>query len=284
MDYWILLWSFTFSIGINLIFFIIAFIIKTDIFTDITYALSFIVLSLFVFIWKQNFSVIQISLFIAYNIWAIRIGSYLLFRILKTKVDHRFDNMRNNFWRFGSFWILQGLSVFIIAIPTIFCLSINQNYFNTNFSAYGVIFVVLALVCLGIETIADWQKFSFYNQKTNKKTFINYGLWKYSRHPNYFGEIGFWYFMTIAFLFAYLGSNHSRTEDWLQLLWLFSPIYINLLIVFVSGVPLLEIRANEKLKNNQSYQAYVNKTSSVFFFIGKKGHIYAVIKKEKNSN
>ena len=277
MDYWILLWSLGISIIINLIFFIIAFIIKTDVFTDITYALNFLIIGIFVVVWKQNFSLIQVSMFVFYNLWAIRIGIYLLIRILKIKVDHRFDKIRENFWKFSYFWFLQSISVFLISIPTIFCFSINANKFTSSLSYYSLIFIFLAIIFLLIETIADQQKFLFYTKK-RKKEFIDYGLWKKSRHPNYFGEIGFWYSMTSCFIFSYLLNNHNKLEDWLQILWLLSPIYLNLLIVFVSGIPILEKRAKQKFKNNKDYQNYIKETPILLFIIGKKGSIKLIEK------
>lgn len=281
MDYWILLWSFILILGINLIFFLIAFVIKTDIFTDITYSLSFVVVAAATVIWKQNFSPVQITLFVLYNVWAFRAGIYLFIRILKTKVDHRFDKMRDHFFKFGTFWILQALSVFIISMPTVFALSINESYFSTNFNYYSLIFIVLAVMFLTIETIADWQKYRFHiNNKSQNNDFIDYGMWKNSRHPNYFGEIGFWYMLAGMFLLDFLTNNHGSVSNYLQLLWLISPIYINLLLVFVSGVPLLEVSSAKKLWNNKAYQAYLAKTPCLVFLIGKRGPI-AKVKKMK---
>lgn len=279
MNYWILLWTLLISIGINMFFFLIAYTIKTDVFTDITYALTFILLSIITISWKQNFSPVQIVLLIIYNLWAIRIGSYLFVRILKTKVDHRFDKMRNSFLKFGMFWILQALTVFIISIPIIFALSIKSSYFSSSFNYYTLIFIVLSIIFLIIETLADWQKYFFYKSKKNEKQqFINYGLWKDSRHPNYLGEIGFWYSLVSMFLLDYLMKNHSTLENWLQFLWLLSPLYINFLLVFVSGIPLLEIKSAKRFIENNSYQEYINKTPCLVFLIGKKGHINKVKK------
>ncbi|WP_342276996.1 DUF1295 domain-containing protein [Spiroplasma endosymbiont of Nebria brevicollis] len=280
MDFYIILWVLLISLGINLTFFILAFIFKTDILTDITYCLSFIILSVVIVTWKQNFSPVQICLFILYNLWALRLGSYLLMRIITTKIDHRFDKMRNRFWKFGMFWVLQGLSVFLISIPTIFALSIDANYFNSNFSYYSIIFIALAVLFLLIETIADWQKFRFYKKKRKIDFFINYGLWKDCRHPNYLGEIGFWYMMTGLLLCdLFIKNLNNKNLDYLiHLLWLLSPMYINILLIKVSGVPLLEINQWQKLHDNMKYQEYLKTTSCVLFYIGKKGPINKVSK------
>lgn len=280
MDFYIILWTLLIALGINLTLFVVTFIVKTDILTDITYCLSFIILSVIFVIWKQNFSPVQICLFVLYNFWALRLGSYLLMRIIITKVDHRFDKIRNSFWKLGMFWILQGLSVFLISIPTIFALSINASYFNSSFNYYLIIFISLAILFLLIETIADWQKFCFYKNKTNSHLFINYGLWKDCRHPNYLGEIVFWYMMTGIFLCdLFIKNLNNENLDYLiHLLWLLSPMYINILLITISGVPLLEVNQWKKLHDNMKYQEYLKTTSCVVFYIGKKGPINKIRK------
>lgn len=275
MDYLIIIWIFFISIGINLIFFIIAFILKSDIFTDLTYTLTFIILSITIVTWKKQWSLTQILLFTAINIWALRLGSYLFIRIIKTKVDHRFDKMRNSFVKFGSFWLLQGISVAIISLPTIFALSINKNHFSQN-HYYNFIPFILFLCFFFFEIISDYQKNKFY-QLDNHPPFLQTGLWKISRHPNYFGEIMIWWSICIIFLSNYI--TDSYTIFW-NLLWLLSPLYITLLIIFVSGIPILEKNSYFKLKNNLQYQEYLAKTSILIPWIGKKG----LPKKLRNSN
>lgn len=280
MDFYLIIWVLLITLANNLCFFIIAFIFKTDVFTDITYCLSFILLSTFVVIWKQNFSPVQICLLVLYHLWALRLGSYLLTRVIITKVDHRFDKIRNHFCKFGLFWILQALSVFIISLPTIFALSLDEVYFNTKFNYYLIIFIFLALLFLVIETIADCQKFQFYLKKTKKEQFLNYGLWKDCRHPNYLGEIGFWYAMTGLMLcdLFFNNLNSANLNYLLHLLWLLSPLYLNILLVKISGVPLLEIKQWTKFHKQIEYQTYLKNTSCVLFYIGKKGPINKVKK------
>ncbi|AGM25366.1 DUF1295 domain-containing protein [Spiroplasma chrysopicola] len=286
INYIFILYTFIISLGLNLVFFAIAFLLKSDAFTDITYALTFVLTTSIILGWKQNFSLFQIVLYVLVLLWAIRLGTYLLIRIIKIKVDHRFDKMRNSFWKFLGFWILQAISVFIIVLPTTFVLFIDGSYFDsTNY--YTFIFVGISLFGLLYETIGDAQKFIFFQNK--KGEFIQTGLWKNSRHPNYFGEIVFWMFLTIAFLFNLILKNYSDNKMiLLQLLWLLSPLYILLLLNFVSGLPLLEISAYKKLKDNAAYQTYVQKTSAIIPYCGKKGHILRVKKmindKKINSN
>ncbi|WP_425379369.1 DUF1295 domain-containing protein [Spiroplasma endosymbiont of Stenodema calcarata] len=284
INYIFILYIFLISLFLNLIFFIVAFFLKSDAFTDITYALTFILIATIILIWKQNVSLIQIIIYVLVLMWSIRLGTYLLIRILKVKVDHRFDKIRNSFFKFLGFWILQAISVFLIILPASFALFINSKYFDSR-NYYTLLFFAISLFGLVIETISDIQKYSYYQNIPADSKFINTGLWKISRHPNYFGEIVFWMFLTIGFLFNLILKNYENNSlILLNLLWLLSPIYILLLINFVSGVPLLEINSYQKLKNNSNYNHYVKKTSTFIPFLGKKGHILRVkkiIKHEK---
>ena len=274
MNYLFILWIFLISLGINYIFFVVAYFLKTDLFTDLTYSMTFTFISTVLLIWCKNFSVYQIAIYVLVNLWAIRIGFYLGQRIAKIKVDHRFDNLRNSFVKFLGFWTLQAISVMLIGLPAFFSLTINQSYFNvTNY--LFLIFLLLAIVFLGLESWADYSKFYFYNRRKNKTDFVKTGIWKYSRHPNYFAEISFWFMVCSLFIFGFLITNSiSITKNALFILWFLSPIYLMLLINFVSGVPLLEKRSAKTRANIKEYQDYVKKTPCVIPFIGLKRKDY----------
>ena len=275
MDYWVILWSLLISLGINYSFFVVAFIWKTDAFTDITYSLSFSLLSIIFLAWFQNTSLYQILLFVLINLWALRLGSYLLWRIMKIKVDHRFDKMRNSFWRFGLFWTLQAITVFLVALPTVFALSVSQTLVAVN-NDWVWLFAILALASLIYEAVADISKFRFYNRRKHPTEFIQTGLWKLSRHPNYFGEICFWYFMVAIYWFGFYFNQGMTTNSAWQLLWVLSPVYLMLTVNLLSGVPLLEIKAHHRMQNDPTYQNYLTVTPCVIPLIGKRGPIWRV--------
>ena len=244
------------SLILNLIFFIIAWIIKSDIFTDITYSATFLLTTLIIFLIKKNYGVISIILLVLISLWSIRLGTYLFIRIKKIKIDHRFDNMRKHFWKFGGFWLLQAFSIWIINMQSYLGIINDNNQFNY----LSIIFVFLAIIFLSIETIADLQKWNWIN---SKGTFINKGLWQISRHPNYFGEIGFWWMIS-----GFVLINHN---SWYNFIGLIGPIWITILIYFVSGIPMLEKNSFQKYKNNHAYIEYISKTPILMPFIGKKG-------------
>lgn len=279
MEFINILWVFLISFGINYFFFIFAWIFKSDVFTDITYALSFSVLSIIFFAWKQNFHINQILVFVLMNLWALRLGTYLFMRIIKIKVDHRFDNMRNSFLKFGGFWTLQALVVFLTSLPGIMFLNYDASLLIKNSSTnFASLILLISLFGLIFETIGDYQKNVFYNNKSKNKedtnnVFIQTGLWKISRHPNYFGESCVWYGIAITMIATILISDSKLSENYIYIIFLLSPVLLNLSLIYVSGLKLLEEKEWSKLKDNVEYQNYIKNTSMIIPFIGKKGKL-----------
>lgn len=231
------------SLGINLLMFIPAFIFKTDTLTDISYAVTFVVVALFGLL-SGDTSLVKIIYFLAVLLWAIRLGSYLLTRIRKIGKDKRFDGMRENFLLFLRFWFLQGLTVWVVMIPW-------TLFFNTNYADITMVSLVglaIFLVGLTIEAIADIQKYRFINNPENKGKWIDTGLWSISRHPNYLGEIMVWVGSYVFVLPALSG--------WGLIIGLAGPLFISFMILFISGVPILEKGADKIWGTNPAYQEY----------------------------
>ena len=242
------LWmTFFISLGIQIALFIPAFFFRTDKLTDLSYGLTFILLTWIVFL-KNAYSPLKLLLAIMITLWGLRLAGYLFARILKTKRDKRFDGIRESFPRFFSFWVLQGVSVWIILLSTIIFL--NNVSICATLTGIGAVVWVIGI---SIEATSDQQKYAFGRQAENKGKWIHAGLWKYSRHPNYFGEITCW-------LGIYLLAFSSLPGIY-KLLALVSPLYIAFLIVFVSGLPKLEKQADEKWGSDRDYQDYKKRTS-----------------------
>ena len=212
----------------QILFFLIANAFKTDKLTDLAYGLSFVILINYLFFNSQQ-SLLLLLPTVLISIWGLRLAIYLFIRILKINKDQRFNQIRQKFWSFLGFWLLQALSIFAVSLSFMLAFKLNLN--NPNFSYWQIIALVFAGLALGIESIADAQKYRFKNNPQNRGQFIQSGLWKHSRHPNYLGEILFWWSIWLYFL-PTLG-NYS-------ILAIISPVYITVLIRFVSGVPLLE--------------------------------------------
>lgn len=242
------------SLGINIAMFLLAFLLRTDKFTDISYAVTFMVIIAAGLFWG-GISIPPLILAFVVFLWAARLGGYLLIRIAKIGKDSRFDERREHFWRFLAFWLLQGLSVWVILIPSMLFL-VGAPESVPVWSFVGLLVFALGL---GVEAAADGQKYRFINNLENKGKWIESGLWRYSRHPNYFGEICVWvgiYIFTLGGLI-----DLSGLFGFPALLGAVSPIYITLLLLFVSGVPILEKKADEKWGDDPAYQKYKHTTS-----------------------
>ncbi len=238
------------SLAINGFFFILAAFLRTDIFTDITYSLSFLVLVIILLATSAGRNTVQLLTFTFVVIWALRLGSYLFNRILHTKVDHRFDDKRDSFVRFGAFWLLQAITVWAVMLPVYGILSLDTvPYLAPVYLLPGALVFLLGLV---IETIADMQKYNFKMKAENKSKFMSTGIWKYSRHPNYFGEMLVWWGIALPGILLFDGVA------WLYFL---GPVFITVLLLFVSGIPLLEKSADRKWGNDESYIRYKKTTS-----------------------
>ena len=233
------------SFLIQIFFFIFAASYKSDKVTDLSYGLSFIILALYSIFTRGTFYLTQIIITVMILVWGLRLAGYLFIRILKIKRDKRFDGIRENFVKFASFWIIQALSVWIIMLPATFVLN-SADLPLTTLSYIGISVWTIGFL---IETIADHQKFTF---KNKNKGFINTGLWKFSRHPNYFGEITLWWGLFMVII-PYLSGLY-----WLTIL---GPLFITFILLFVSGIPILEKRYNKKYGHLTEYQEYKKKTS-----------------------
>jgi len=235
------LWMLIIALGINILMFIPAYIFKTDKLTDISYALTFVVVAFSGYIFSQK-SIAQFILLILVIVWAIRLGAFLFIRINKNKKDSRFDNLRQNFYKFLGFWLLQGITVFLILVPGIIFWSQTKTIINWT-SLFGIMIYIFGLF---IESIADIQKYQFRNKKL--KNWIDSGIWRISRHPNYLGEIIIWIGVYIYVI---------PSLEWnLKIIALIGPVYIAVLLIFVSGIPILEKSADKKWGNIKDYNKY----------------------------
>lgn len=242
------------ALGINILMFIPAFKFKTDKLTDLSYSLTFIILIILALI-LSNITTTKIILSLMVLAWGLRLGIFLFIRIRKMKKDKRFDGMRESFFRFLKFWVLQGFAVWVILIPSLFFINSKINEVIWP----GLIIWALGLI---IESIADFQKYAFKQDKKNKDKFIQTGIWKYSRHPNYFGEMLCWIGI---YVFVFNSLTYIQ-----KIIALSSPLFIIILLLFVTGLPMLEKYADKKWGKQKDYQEYKRKTSILIPWIPKK--------------
>ncbi|MDA9616850.1 DUF1295 domain-containing protein [Flavobacteriaceae bacterium] len=237
---------------IQWVLFIPAYLFKTEKFYDLAGSSTYIfAVSYILYDSSQNLT--NLILGTAIIIWAVRLGSFLFFRIKKAGEDKRFKEIKQSPTRFFLAWSLQGMWVSVCSLCALTALS-TENGVVLN----GYLFLGFGLFLTGflIEIIADKQKSKFRSNTDNKDKFINTGLWSKSRHPNYLGEIILWLGISIMSISSLSG---------LQYLTLVSPLFTYLLLVYVSGVRLLEESGNKKWGHLNSYKEYVKNTPVLFF-------------------
>lgn len=240
--------SFAIALALNGAFFAVAAARRTDVVTDLSYSLTFALLAV-VLPFTGGRHPVQLVASLLVVLWAVRLGTYLFRRILRMKVDHRFDGMRDKPLRFARFWLLQAVAVAVIMLPVSYLLD------RSDAPGFGAWALIGAVVCLGgllIEAAADAQKSAFKAEATNRGRIITTGLWRYSRHPNYFGEILVWWGL-FAYAVPFLhGAAFAVVAG---------PVFITLLLLFVSGIPPLERSADEKYGDDALYRDYKRRTS-----------------------
>ncbi len=180
--------------------------------------------------------------------WSIRLASFLFLRISRAGKDSRFDDIKNRPPRFLLAWTLQGLWVLLTAACA---LAVITGGNREPLGAIGYIGIAVWTAGILIEIVADRQKSAFRADPANKGRFINTGLWAWSRHPNYFGEIVLWTGMAIIAI--------PVLEGW-QWATLVSPLFVTFLLTKVSGVPMLEKSADERWGGQQDYETYKRNT------------------------
>ncbi len=236
------------SILVNAAFFAYAAAKRTDVVTDLSYSLSFGLVSVALILLNGDAPVAALAPAALTVAWAVRLGAYLFGRIIVTKVDHRFDGMREYPLKFARFWILQAAAVMIILLPV--TASVASAAAPRAFGPFELAGLGLWIAGFLIEAIADAQKAAF--KRGGNPAFISSGLWAYSRHPNYFGEALLWWGLFVYVLPALSGA---------LFLAVLGPVFITLLLLFVSGIPLLEKSADAKYAADPAYAAYKRRTS-----------------------
>ena len=243
------------SFIIHWLLFIPAYAFKTEKFYDLTGTISYISIVLYVLLSSTdgiiNFGNMIVSSLII--MWTIRLGTFLFTRIKKAGEDKRFREIKKSFsWFFMAFTI-SGMWVSICTICAL--TGISNGIELTGITYIGIIIFIIGFA---LEIISDNQKTNFRKIEYNKDKFITTGLWKYSRHPNYLGEIVLWTGVAII--------SYSSLEIY-QMFTLVSPIFTYLLLVNVSGINLLEKSGDKKWGHLESYKIYKKNTPRLIGFL-----------------
>ncbi len=234
---------------IQWVVFVPSYLLQTERFFDLTGGLTYVTVAVVAVLLSEAPDARAWLLAAMVAVWAVRLSSYLFLRIRKAGADKRFDDIKPSFPRFLNTWTLQGLWVTITASAALAAITSTTRVELGTVTAIGL---VLWVVGFALEITADAQKSSFRGDPANKGRFISTGLWSWSRHPNYFGEILLWVGVAVVALPA------LRGWQWVALL---SPVFVFLLLTRVSGVPLLEKSADARWGGQADYEAYKARTS-----------------------
>jgi steroid 5-alpha reductase family enzyme len=188
-------------------------------------------------------------------LWCARLGAFLFIRIRECGEDTRFEVIRVTPLRFFSLWNIQGLWVFLTLLPVL--LTIVHGVDNPAVEPLDVAGAAVWTIGYFLEVVADWQKTLFRRDSRNKGKFISSGLWTYSRHPNYLGEMMMW-------VGAFLLAVHALPVALFQALAALGPLFIIILLTTVSGIPLLEKQGDERWGATKAYQDYKARTPVLF--------------------
>ena len=243
-------------VGMQWVAWIPASIGKTERFYDLTGGLTYITIvgfSLWAGSRSEPISSRELIVSLLVVIWSLRLSSFLYLRIHRTGKDGRFDKLKTSSIRFLVPWTIQGLWVFLTMIVVIV---INTQ--ADSAPALGIwdgIGLSIWILGFSIEVIADNQKTVFNSEPNNQGKWIDCGLWSYSRHPNYLGEVLLWTGIAFFGVSCFTGLE--------KIAWI-SPLFIYLLLTRISGIPILDRRALEKWGDDSEYQIY-RKTTPLLF-------------------
>ncbi|KAK3719117.1 hypothetical protein LTR37_004681 [Vermiconidia calcicola] len=259
------------TIAYQLVGFSFAFAFKFDKLTDFMGGTNFVWLAILTLAMSGTTNARQIITSLFIMLWGARLSGFLLFRILKTGKDDRFDDKRDKFFPFLGFWVAQMLWVWVVSLPVIILNSPKVlQYAQPSFGkATDIIAIIIFVIAFVMESVSDIQKYRFKQSQQGKEAgaVCDVGFFKWSRHPNYFGEI-----MTqisifiIAITPASYGALPSGSGAYAALYssmvgW----IFLTVLLLFVSGLPLSERpgakKRYEKGTGWPEYEKYLHDTS-----------------------
>lgn len=226
---------------------------------DLAWGIGFVIVAVTGYLLMPEKTITSTIILILVTIWGVRLFLHLAKRNIGKPEDYRYVNMRK---RWGTSWaklkaylnvfVLQGVLLCIVSLPIFLTMTSSVDAFYW----WNGLGIVIWLIGFYFETVGDYQLTQFKKNAQNKGKLLTTGLWSVTRHPNYFGEALSWWGI---FLISLTSVSH---------LWgIIGPITITLLLLYVSGVPLLE----NKYKERPDFIVYANQTAKFFPFIGKKG-------------
>lgn len=241
------------ALCVQWLFFVPAARFENEKFYDLIGALTYILVVLsgaYIALSRGGLSTRQVVVTAMVCIWAVRLGAYLAHRVYQVGKDGRFDHIKTDPYNFFMAWTLQGLWVVLTTLPVVIILTTQKP--QNQLTVWDYIGWSLWLFGFVIEVLADGQKSKFRQQAKHPGKWIDTGLWSWSQHPNYFGEIMLWLGLFVSGFSLYEG---------IQWIGVISPIFVFVLLTRMSGIPMLQERGDAKWGALPAYRDYRTQTS-----------------------
>lgn len=239
--------------GYMTFWFTLSVIRKRNDIADIAWGLGFVLVTGIAYLLNSAPSLASTLMLLLVSLWGARLSMHIANRNRSKSEDYRYEKWRKE-WKslfyirsYFQVFILQGLLLLIIAIPAVLTAGLENKIDITSWALAGVLLWATGFY---FETVADLQLRKFSLKKTSPNEVLTSGLWRYSRHPNYFGEVLQWWGIWLIMLSTTLPIE-------IKILCLLSPLTITVLILFISGIPMLE----KKFMKNPAYRKYAASTS-----------------------
>ncbi|MDH3470184.1 MAG: DUF1295 domain-containing protein [Acidimicrobiia bacterium] len=233
---------------INWVVFVPSSLAKTEHYYDLTGSATYLTVVAVALLFSDELDARALIVGAMVVVWALRLGSFLFRRVRRVGQDARFDRIKADPLRFFMAWTLQGLWVLL----TMACaLAIITGIEREPIGWVEIAGIVVWVAGFALEVVADRQKSAFKQDPANEGRFITSGLWAWSRHPNYFGEIVLWTGIAVMALPVLSGWRWAT---------LISPVFVVLLLTRGSGIPILEARAEKRWGNEAEFQEYIRNT------------------------
>lgn len=236
---------------INWIVFVPSNRAKTEHYYDLTGSITYLTVTAVAVVLSDDLDARALIVAGLVWVWALRLGTFLFRRVRRDGRDGRFDEIKIDPLRFFMTWTIQGLWVLLTAAAALAVITGNERQ---SIGWVGIVGVAVWVTGFVIEVVADQQKSAFKKDPANEGRFITSGLWGWTRHPNYFGEITLWTGIAIIALPVLSGWR------WVTLI---SPVFVFLLITRVSGIPMLEARAKKRWGDEQAFREYTENTPAL---------------------
>jgi len=234
------------AFAVQWVVFVPSFVAQTEHYYDLTGSLTYLTVcavSLAVVGRYDGRSLLMTALV---AVWALRLGLFLFRRVRREGKDGRFDEIKTSAPRFFVAWTLQGLWISLTLAAYLAAIAAERP---VPLGALDVVGAAVWALGFGLEVVADRQKSAF--REAHAGDFVDTGLWSWSRHPNYFGEIVLWVGMALL--------ATPTLAGWRYVAWI-SPVFVAFLLTKVSGIPMTEERADDRWGGDPDYERYKART------------------------